>query len=272
MQASQQYPQLKRRDRSSSPGPATKRRPPSTYTPSLFDHLPPASARAFSLEAATPTSERSSPGLDWLRQTQELQLETPPLGMVASGASWGGAGGAGTPVDNQDHAMMAEDHPSSFPPAPPPSATSSTFPPHPAPAPAAPFHSHSSSASHAALFSSASFAFADPTFIPAVPSPCPRAAPHDAPPLHQHLAGSPGPAVMTPSSSTGSLHSMHHLHHYQQQVQPSAVAMADVAMAGPGGQGGGGGKGGWKLTMGYRPDCEKCVGRVPGHYSHVVPQ
>ena len=25
-----------------------------------------------------------------------------------------------------------------------------------------------------------------------------------------------------------------------------------------------------RLTMGYRADCEKCVHRVPGHYSHIV--
>lgn len=29
--------------------------------------------------------------------------------------------------------------------------------------------------------------------------------------------------------------------------------------------------GGWKVTMGYRADCAKCLQRVPGHYSHVVP-
>lgn len=41
--------------------------------------------------------------------------------------------------------------------------------------------------------------------------------------------------------------------------RPSATAAA----------GGGGGQ--VRLSMGYRADCDKCVRRVPGHYSHVVP-
>lgn len=163
--------------------------------------------------------------------------------------------------------------------------------PHPAPVPessyvpppAAPFHQHSSSAQHAALYSAASFAFADPTFMPAVPSSGlhhPR-APHDAPPLHQHLAGSPQSqfdphtgapisAGMTPSSSTGSLHSSYF---QQQQPQPQPHPHPHELHPMPGqdvGMSPAKGGGGWKVTMGYRPDCEKCQQHVPGHYSHVV--
>ncbi len=33
---------------------------------------------------------------------------------------------------------------------------------------------------------------------------------------------------------------------------------------------GGGEKGAVRISMGFRADCEKCVRRVVGHYSHVV--
>ena len=36
------------------------------------------------------------------------------------------------------------------------------------------------------------------------------------------------------------------------------------------GRGGPGGKGSVRISMGYRADCDKCVRRVVGHYSHVV--
>ena len=26
----------------------------------------------------------------------------------------------------------------------------------------------------------------------------------------------------------------------------------------------------WRVTMGYRADCEKCIQKIPGHYSHIV--
>lgn len=123
------------------------------------------------------------------------------------------------------------------------------------------------------------------------------APPHDAPPLHYHLAGSPS---MTRSSSSSSSHhgggaatgflghsssgqvltplpSLAYDHHsdvdndvsmgstlpppYVQAQSPGAAATAAPAP---------GGKGGWKITMGFRSDCEKCQQRVPGHYTHVV--
>lgn len=122
-------------------------------------------------------------------------------------------------------------------------------------------------------------------------------APHHAPPLHQHLAGSPQaqqdqpPPPSRPPSATSSGAAL-----AQSQLgaasfglagpidwsqQPASVLlgaedsamMMDDSTAGARKQSGGtaGGGGGWKVTMGYRADCIKCLQRVPGHYSHVVP-
>ncbi|GAA5822869.1 hypothetical protein JCM11251_004406 [Rhodosporidiobolus azoricus] len=294
----QSYPDhtfRKRKSRSPSPGPACKRRAPSSYTPSIYANLAaPPFTRSVSVEAlasGTPTSERSSPGLDWLHQTQQLQLDTPPVQEAdraheVAGAredvGMGSVGGeSGEAVDD----AMQDDPPAAPAPAAPfHPHSSSSFPSnqhqahhmHPRP-PAHPHHNppHQHTYSHPAL-SSAGFAFADPTFIPVVPSlPSPiRAAPHDAPPLHNHLAGSPQPQTgsngMTPSSSTSSLyHSMAygqglpHVHELAKERDPS--------MGGTATSGGRAGQGGWKLTMGYRQDCEKCRNREPGHYSHLVP-
>jgi hypothetical protein len=101
---------LKRRSRSSSPQsnkvrrstsrllgdadspacpPFEQRRVPSSYAPAIYTTLAPPlgdnGARTLSTEAvaSTPASERSSPGLDWLQRTQDLQLQTPPLQVVS---------------------------------------------------------------------------------------------------------------------------------------------------------------------------------------------
>ncbi|GAA6029256.1 hypothetical protein JCM8097_003590 [Rhodosporidiobolus ruineniae] len=259
---------FRKRDRSPSPsGPATKRRAPSTYTPALYANLPPAFARSLSVEAlasGTPTSERSSPGLDWLQQTQDLQLETPPTRDTQQLQDGNSMEDVGMNGGGEDHAMADDDTP----------PTHSSYVPPPA-TPLSP-HPHSSgSASLAALIAQGSFAHPDPTFVPLAPSPAHPRAPHDAPPLHHHLAGSPHSSGMTPSSSAGSIHSVHHIHshhyphpHHAHAPEPTAgdVSMSPTLVK----NGAGAGKGGWKVTMGYRPDCEKCVGRVPGHYSHVV--
>ncbi|GAA5885223.1 hypothetical protein JCM6882_009525 [Rhodosporidiobolus microsporus] len=284
MQSFQSFPDhafKKRKSRSPSPGPACKRRVPASYTPSLYASVPPSLApRSLSVEAlasGTPTSERSSPGLDWLHQTQQLHLQTPPLQEAdRASAAMGGyvetaaVGGGG---EGQDDAM--EDDPP------------------PAPEPAAPFHPHSSHQSHHIhpisphphhppqhtyshpALSTAGFAFADPTFMPVVPSPV-RAAPHEAPPLHHHLAGSPQPQAlpgsngMTPSSSTSSIYAsmaygqgLPHVHELAME-QDTSMGVGDAGV-------GKAGQGGWKLTMGFRQDCEKCRNREPGHYSHLVP-
>ncbi|BGP13775.1 hypothetical protein JCM10213v2_001713 [Rhodosporidiobolus nylandii] len=250
---------FKRRARSPSPERASK----------LYASLPPQFARSLSVEALDGGSQRSSPGVDWLHQTEQLGLQTPPIGDVEQAApGYGHDEDVGMRVEGsgeaQDHAMATD---------PPPQQAFYTS--LPTPPPAAPFHPHASHAPHS-LVSSSGFAFADPTFMPHVPShstaPAVR-APHDAPPLHQHLAGSPQAVStgMTPSSSTGSLHSYSHSHPHPHphplahDVEPheldTPMSPNSAARAG---------KGGWKVTMGYRPDCEKCQQRVPGHYSHVV--
>lgn len=106
----------------------------------------------------------------------------------------------------------------------------------------------------------------------------PPHAPHHAPPLHLNLAGSPHATGMSRSSSSSSDSSLslspHHsrtgLHqpqqHQHQQPQQSSPMPQEVPMP-PSPQRR---QGGWKVTFGYRSDCQKCLDRVPGHYSHVV--
>ncbi|GAA5994129.1 hypothetical protein JCM11641_003831 [Rhodosporidiobolus odoratus] len=254
---------LKRRTRSPSPGPASKRRAPPSYIPQLYASLPPTFARSLSVEAlgGTPVSERASPGPDWLHQTEQLGIHTPPVSCEERfGASERDTGETGDDV-RMEQSGAGQDH------------TMSDDPPHPPPQPsftplAASYPSHPTHAPPS-IFSSG-FAFADPTFVPCVAAPAPR-APHDAPPLHQHLAGSPGPfsSGMTPSSSDTSIHSFSHSHSHP---YPHPAGLHDMPQDVPMSPGSAAkhGKGGWKVTMGYRPDCDKCQQRVPGHYSHVV--
>ncbi|BGP53754.1 hypothetical protein JCM8202v2_001326 [Rhodotorula sphaerocarpa] len=246
---------LKRRDRSPSPS-ANK----------IYQERTAASTPSFPFDAANaggdqgPASERSSPGLDWLRKTQELHLETPPIGPQESHAA---QSGGGTTVD-EDVGMDTEAS-------------------HPVPHEAAEASMHD---------------YPDPRDAGSMPpastlyQPTPI-APHHAPPLHRHLAGSPtterqssahasygvttdqtgtalaaataqsqlgaasfglaGPVDWTPPVPSQSMH------------EDAAMMMDDAQQLSPRKSGG------WKVTMGYRADCLKCLQRVPGHYSHVVP-
>ncbi|KWU46606.1 hypothetical protein RHOSPDRAFT_32066 [Rhodotorula sp. JG-1b] len=260
---------LKRRERSPSPRPS-KRRVPSYYSPQLHADAPPSLARGWSFDAngagddrAASSSERSSPGLDWLRRTQELHLATPPLGgqhpLAGNVLETGAAMDANGDVGMDGNAMQAEGtlpHEEHLAPSVDSRQTSEQNLYHPIPV-----------------------------------------APHHAPPLHQHLAGSPQaqqdqpPPPSRPPSATSSGAAL-----AQSQLgaasfglagpidwsqQPASVLlgaedstmMMDDSTAGARKQSGGtaGGGGGWKVTMGYRADCIKCLQRVPGHYSHVVP-
>lgn len=261
---------LKRRERSPSPRPC-KRRVPSYYSPQLYADAPPSLARGWSFDAnggrddtaGAPSSERSSPGLDWLRRTQELHLATPPLGGQHSLAGTGSNSSATAMDANGDVGMDGE--------------TEGALPHEQHLASTSNLDSHHSAAGH--LY-----------------HPIP-VAPHHAPPLHQHLAGSPQehppPPPSRPPSATsvgaGAAHPQSQLGaasfglagpiDWSQQQQPDSVLldaedsamMMDDSAAGARKQTGGTGGGGWKVTMGYRADCIKCLQRVPGHYSHVVP-
>ncbi|TKA56259.1 hypothetical protein B0A53_01551 [Rhodotorula sp. CCFEE 5036] len=255
---------LKRRERSPSPRPS-KRRIPSYYSPQLYADAPPSLARGWLCDpnggggddTAASSSERSSPGpgLDWLRRTQELHLATPPLGGQHPLA--GNVSETLPAMDMDGDAMQAEgaeQHLASI----------------------SDLDSHHSAAGH--LY-----------------HPIP-VAPHHAPPLHHHLAGSPRaqqePPPSRPPSATSSGAALAQSQlgaasfglagpiDWSQQAasvlvsgaEDSAMMMDDSA-ADARKQSGGtdGGGGGWKVTMGYRADCIKCLQRVPGHYSHVVP-
>ncbi|GAA5891107.1 hypothetical protein JCM8208_003165 [Rhodotorula glutinis] len=178
---------LKRRSRSPSPQPH-KRRPPPSYAPSIYADLPPAGPpRSLSTEAiagspapAAPSSGRSTPG-DWLQRTRDLHLQTP---MCRTPAAQDDAmqsddvgidvRARGAALEDLDHTMMQDDSPS----------PQSLY----APQPAVPLPSRS----HAS---------ASPFWSP-LPS-ATTAAPHDAPPLDQHLAGSPQPYLASTTSGDG---------------------------------------------------------------------
>ncbi|GAA5978245.1 hypothetical protein JCM10908_004285 [Rhodotorula pacifica] len=254
---------LKRRERSPSPQ-ANKRRVPSYYTPQIYAEAPAVLTRGWSFDAngsdTAASSERSSPGLDWLKRTQELHLETPPLGgqhPLAGGLAAAAGTDANGDIGMETDAMQAE------PVAPIPPESEQL---------AAPMSADLPQPSDLHLY-----------------RPIP-VAPHHAPPLHQHLAGSPQaeqqPLSRPPSASSNrpvSLSAPSQLGAASfglagpidwSQQQPavlasedSAMMMDDSAFSAAGRKQGGG----WKVTMGYRSDCIKCLQRVPGHYSHVVP-
>lgn len=131
---------------------------------------------------------------------------------------------------------------------------------------------------------SRSHASASPFWAPLPPA-C--AAPHDAPPLHQHLAGSPQPyppstsggSGMARSASGGSVRSMGSAAACGAEADMHAQAHGAMSLSSsssprkpstpmPGTLGGRGA--GWKVTMGYRADCERCVRQEQGHSTHVV--
>ncbi|GAA5966394.1 hypothetical protein JCM3765_005088 [Sporobolomyces pararoseus] len=257
---------LKRRQ-SRSPSPPSKRRAPASYVPSIYSPVPSSASalpnfhRSLSVEASyggTPVSERSSPGLDWLQRTEDLHLVT-PVGTVREGE---GEGDSMMETDSsnvqQSSSIMQQEeedpHTLAYSPLPAmPLSRSST---------SSPFN------------------------------PPPPAAPHDAPPLHQHLAGSPS---MTRSSSSSSSHqgmgtgflghsSSGQILQPYPQIPTQTISYEttaqqtyndgdnDVSMdsSSQTNQTSQGTRGGWKITMGFRADCEKCQQRIPGHYSHVI--
>ncbi|KAK4058911.1 hypothetical protein OIO90_000357 [Microbotryomycetes sp. JL221] len=112
--------------------------------------------------------------------------------------------------------------------------------------------------------------------------------PHDAPPLHLNLAGSPQAMSRSSSSSSSAatitfdsrssalyddsafvtrqqhLHPSSSLHGRSLHQRTADTSMSTDTSSPPRA------KQGWKVTFGYRSDCQKCIDRIPGHYSHVV--
>ncbi|GAA5868862.1 hypothetical protein JCM3774_006777 [Rhodotorula dairenensis] len=250
---------LKRKERSPSPQP-NKRRAPSYYS-----HAPNGSLHGWPFDASSlgdvpaASSERSSPGVDWLRRTQELHLQTPPLGAQHSFAG-DPAGGLTASADTDANGDVGMDGDAARP---------------------TPFLPEQDLAPTSIDLRQTSDHLYHPVPI----------APHHAPPLHRHLAGSPqaeqcppsrppsvsdaGPGAAGAPAQTSQLGAASFglagpIDWSQQPASAIAAedaAMTDAATAAARRHGGGG----WKVTMGYRADCVKCRQRVPGHYSHVVP-
>ncbi|ORY72227.1 hypothetical protein BCR35DRAFT_354465 [Leucosporidium creatinivorum] len=252
-----------KRTRSNSPGSLHKKRAPPSYTPSIYTTLPPHLAHSLShsngLQHPQPqphasgvnVSGNNTPGMggDWVTRTEGLQLATPPPGERGWGWGAGGAaGGEGEGGMEEDVGMagggdMEMDTPMD--------STSS------APLPAS-FHSLPTSITH-----------------PNTHRTDPPQLPHHAPPLYQHLAGSPQPtstSMSRSSSSSSSLASEMSISSYPHpQPQPHHQAAPLIAAGVPSlstNQKRTGG--GWKVTFGFRHDCQRCLNKEVGHYSHVV--
>ncbi|GAA5932703.1 uncharacterized protein JCM15063_002181 [Sporobolomyces koalae] len=228
----------RRQSRSPSPPTSKRRAPPTSWSPSLFA---PNRAFHFEIDNHDPAPDRSSPGLEALQRTaQHLQLDTPV---------------AEHDRETCDEEMQL-DHSSELA----------------QPNPILPDDEDAHTLAYSPL--------------PAMPFSRPP-PPHDAPPLYRHLAGSPPPRDshlirldMSRTSSSNSSCSSHVPPGFQVPPPPSGPFldpddhMMDPTTTShqhhetpPPTQPT---KRGWKVTMGYRPDCEKCLQRVPGHYTHVV--
>ncbi|GAA5830449.1 hypothetical protein JCM5353_005849 [Sporobolomyces roseus] len=245
-------PHSHKRRQSHSPSPPSKRRAPPSYIPSLYAPIPTSASAlpnfnpSLSTEASyggTPTSQRSSPGLDWLQRTEDLHLATPLSREMEIEMEMDST------MQDEPHAEVEDPHTLSYSPLPAMPLSQSNSP-----------------------FSSTS------------PYPVhPSLPPHEAPPLHHHLAGSPSMTRSNSNTSSNGSVLGQVLHPFPIETRTIAydsnhngmeVSMPDHSQSQSQSQvqnGNGNGNGrGWKITMGYRSDCEKCQQRVPGHYTHVV--
>lgn len=251
-------PQLFPRRQTRTDAREWQRRSPSSYVPAVH-HLQAHHLRGLSV----PSSGSSSTG-DWVTRTEGLQLATPsPAGSPQEYQSgWGGDDPGeysqevrlGTSAREttwlykltQGRVLSQVDHMD-------------------ADSPSLPDHSHLYAPPHPHQYQHLTSTHFGP------PPPCPPSSPrqssaippHYAPPLFYNLAGSSTSLSRSSSSNeneslAGSPHPLSHSSDYpfaaanipQRRYLPTVPAQ--------------------RVTMGYRPDCEKCVARVPGHYSHLT--
>lgn len=92
-------------------------------------------------------------------------------------------------------------------------------------------------------------------------------APHEPPSLSSNLAGSPPRQRYSTSPSIDSLEDMDESNsmrmEFIERVPPQLVQLPPSPPKRPSVAAG------YKLTMGYRGDCDKCLRKEPGHYSHL---
>lgn len=96
------------------------------------------------------------------------------------------------------------------------------------------------------------------------PPPCPPSSPHATHLPYPHHLSALSPPHQPPSlfaNLTGSPHSSS-ASSGEMEVEPRGLEQV-LCPTSPQ-------RRGTRVTMGYRADCDKCVKRVPGHYSHIA--
>ena len=93
------------------------------------------------------------------------------------------------------------------------------------------------------------------------PPPAPPSSPvppHRIPPLYANLAGSPVSQSLSRSSSSTDASMSDPVMDPHEVRLPTSPQRRPRSHDGP------------AFSMGFRADCDKCVARVPGHYSHLT--
>ncbi|KAM0756332.1 hypothetical protein T439DRAFT_321037 [Meredithblackwellia eburnea MCA 4105] len=237
-----QQPNLLKRSRSTSPG-SSKRRVPADYSPSIYNQLPPHLTRALS----TSSSGASSPH-DWVSRTSELHLATP----TPPGATPESEHGEDPDLQYSQEidAMEADEEPP---------------PRHLPPDSLALYHHHFQSLPVTPSIRTSPFESQHPTPPPPPPPSSPN-APHHPPDLFANLAGSPASLSLALSRSSSGSGCTDTSMQSENRTSPSPP---DTRLPTSPQRRNGRAQSTASFSMGYRADCEKCVSRVPGHYSHI---
>ncbi|KAM0792258.1 hypothetical protein ACM66B_004952 [Microbotryomycetes sp. NB124-2] len=258
-----------KRSRSTSPDPLAKRRVPVDYAPSIYSkqaQLPPSIARSLSEDVTLTRSsstvehptlrsaQRLTPLNDCVTRTEALHLSTPPPTdrLNPFGAP---------PFDEQHHTRRTgNDDSTRF--------SQGLHPPQHA------YTQHHEEDSRMEADddapSGAHHLHQDSTARPTSSLHGSHFPPHEAPPLHLNLAGSPHGMSRSSSSSSSLATAVDHQQLYDTRSSAIYDDSAAVDRPSPAVQTQPRPRQGWKVTFGYRSDCQKCIDRVPGHYSHVV--
>ncbi|KAL8283613.1 hypothetical protein RQP46_005408 [Phenoliferia psychrophenolica] len=235
-----------KRSRSTSPS-ANKRRVPSSYSPAIYSHFPPHLNRALS----SSSSGASSPH-DWVTRTNELHLATPTPPPGSPDMHDGDYYGEDVGMMSQEFEPMEADDQEAHRP----------------PDALAYYHqqNHHSHQQHHSLPSSPGFRgspFASHHSTPPPPAPpSSPVPPHRIPSLYANIAGSPHSESISLSRSSSSTDAS--MSEDQVVVDPREVRLPTSPQRRPRSHPG------QAFSMGFRADCDKCVARVPGHYTHLV--
>ncbi|KAK4053765.1 hypothetical protein OIV83_001421 [Microbotryomycetes sp. JL201] len=272
-----------KRSRSISPDPLAKRRVPHDYAPLMYSsqaQLPPHIARSLSEDVtltrssatAEPrsahSSQRLTPVNDCVRRTEALHLSTPPprdgpnpFGTPSVDYSGGrNDDRSNTHGSNTDHSQAYQQNeedshvsPLGFEEIPRQGELNRPG------LDLTQMEAYDDMPLHSGVTPHPSYTIAS--------SEC---APHEAPPLHLNLAGSPHDMSRSSSSSSSLATAVDPYTAYDTRASAIYDDSSALRQPTPATQSAPRPRHGWKVTFGYRSDCQKCIDKVPGHYSHVV--